>query len=65
MIIFGKVFFMIKELQLLNDLILKELNLKLSEINPDLECEEYSGFNFKINQTNFKPKFRNRKKRVF
>lgn len=54
MIIFGKVFFMIKELQLLNDLILKELNLKLSEINPDLECEEYSGFNFKINQTNFK-----------
>ncbi len=32
MIIFGKVFFMIKELQQLNDLILKELNLKLSEL---------------------------------
>ncbi|WP_333853787.1 MepB family protein [Epilithonimonas sp.] len=45
---------MIKELQHLHDLILKELNLNLSEITPDLECEEYSGFNFKINQTNFK-----------
>lgn len=32
MIIFGKVFFMVKELQQLNDLILKELNLKLSEL---------------------------------
>ncbi|MPT32296.1 MAG: hypothetical protein E2600_11665 [Chryseobacterium sp.] len=42
------------ELQHLNDLILKELNLQLSEITPDLECEEYSGFNFKINQTNYK-----------
>lgn len=30
--IFGKVFFMIKGLQQLNDLILKELNLKLSEL---------------------------------
>jgi len=45
---------MIKELQHLNDLILKGLNLQLSEITPDLECEEYSGFNFKINQTTFK-----------
>jgi len=42
------------EIQHLNDLILKELNLQLSEITPDLECEEYSGFNFKINQTKFK-----------
>lgn len=42
------------ELQHLNDLILKELNLQLSEITPDLECEEYFGFNFKINQTNYK-----------
>ncbi len=49
MIIFGKVFFMIKELQHLNDVILKELNLQLSEITQDLECEEYSGYNFKIN----------------
>lgn len=45
---------MIKELQQLNDLFLKGLNLQLSEITPDLECEEYSGFNFKINQTKFK-----------
>jgi len=45
---------MTKELQHLNDLILKELNLQLSEITPDLECEEYSGFNFKINQSKFK-----------
>lgn len=45
---------MIKELQLLNDLILKRLNLQLSEITPDLECEEYFGFNFKINETQIK-----------
>ncbi|AZI40122.1 MepB family protein [Epilithonimonas vandammei] len=42
------------DLQYLNDLILKGLNLQLSEITPDLECEEYFGFNFKINQTTFK-----------
>ena len=45
---------MIKELQLLNDLILKGLNLKLSEITPDMECEEYFGFNFKISESNLK-----------
>jgi len=47
-------FFMIKELQQFNDLILKELNLQLLEITPDLECEEYSGFNFTINETRIK-----------
>jgi len=45
---------MIKEIQQLNDLILKELNLQLSEITQDLECEDYLGFNFKINKTRIK-----------
>ncbi|GGG49203.1 MepB family protein [Epilithonimonas arachidiradicis] len=42
------------ELQQLNDLISKRLSLQLSEITQDLECEDYFGFNFKINQSQFK-----------
>ena len=45
---------MIKELQDLNTLVLRNLKSKISEITPDLECEEYFGFNFKINETQIK-----------
>ena len=45
---------LIKELQDLNTLVLRNLKSKISEITPDLECEEYFGFNFKINETQIK-----------
>lgn len=45
---------MIKEIETLNILIFNPLKLNISEIIPDLECEEYSGLNFKINETRIK-----------
>lgn len=45
---------MIKEIKIFNDWGFKALNLNISDITPDLECEEYFGFNFKINQTHIK-----------
>ncbi len=47
-------FFMIRELQNLNDLIFKMLDTQVSEITPDLECEEYFGHIFKIGEFNIK-----------
>jgi hypothetical protein len=45
---------MIKEIKTLYNQILKPLNLAISHMNPDLECEEYVGHNFKINEANIK-----------
>lgn len=45
---------MTNEIKKLDDLIFKPLNLNLTVINPDQESEEYSGFNFKINEINIK-----------
>ncbi|MCD9855296.1 MepB family protein [Epilithonimonas sp. JDS] len=45
---------MIKEIAALNDLVFRPLNLEISELTPDPECEDYLGFNFKINQTKIK-----------
>lgn len=45
---------MIKELQDLNTLVLRNLKSKISDITADLECEEYFGFNFKILGTQIK-----------
>ena len=45
---------MIKEIEVLNNLIFKPLKLNITEIIPDLECEDYFGFNFKINETRIK-----------
>jgi len=45
---------LIKELQDVSAFVLRHLKSKISEITPDLECEEYSGFNFTINETRIK-----------
>lgn len=45
---------MIAEITKLNDLVFEPLNLKISDIISDLECDDYFGFNFKINQANIK-----------
>ena len=45
---------MIKEITRLNNLIFKPLKLNITEIIPDLECEDYFGFNFKINEIHIK-----------
>lgn len=45
---------MINEIKNLNDSIFKPLDLQISGVTPDLECEDYFGFNFKINQTDIK-----------
>lgn len=45
---------MIKEISKLNNLGFKLLDLQISDIFPDLECEEYYGLNFKINHINIK-----------
>ena len=50
---------MINEIKKLDDLIFKPLHLNISEIIQDQECEEYYGFNFKIND--IKIKFRKSK----
>ncbi len=45
---------MIKEINKLNILVFEPLDLKISRIIPDSECEDYCGFNFKVNETNIK-----------
>lgn len=50
---------MIKELSRIEDSVFKTLQLNLSNIESDLECEEYFGHNFSLN--NFKIKFRKAK----
>jgi hypothetical protein len=45
---------MISEIKTLETKILKPLNLAISDIIQDLECEDYFGFNIKINQLNIK-----------
>ena len=45
---------MVKEITRLNNLIFKPLKLNITEIIPDLECEDYFGFNFKINEIHIK-----------
>ena len=45
---------MIKEIEKLEKILQKHFELPFSEITQDSECEEYFGFNFKINQINFK-----------
>jgi len=50
---------MIKELNRIEDSVFKTLQLNLSNIEADLECEEYFGHNFSLN--NFKIKFRKAK----
>ncbi|MFP3591034.1 MepB family protein [Chryseobacterium sp. SIMBA_038] len=50
---------MIKELNRIEDSVFKILQLNLSNIETDLECEEYFGHNFSLN--NFKIKFRKAK----
>ena len=45
---------MINEIKNLNDSIFKPLDLQISDLTADLECEDYFGFNFKINQTKIK-----------
>lgn len=50
---------MIKELSRIEDVIFKTLQLNLSNIETDLECEEYFGYNFSL--TTLKIKFRKAK----
>lgn len=45
---------MIEQIIKLNNSVFKPLKLEISELISDLECEEYFGFNFKINHTNIK-----------
>ena len=45
---------MINEIKKINDSVFKYLDLYISDIIPDLECADYFGFNFKINQTYIK-----------
>ncbi|WP_312825731.1 MepB family protein [Epilithonimonas sp.] len=43
-----------KEIEKVEKVLQKHFDLPFSEITQDSECEEYFGFNFKINQINFK-----------
>jgi len=43
-----------KEIEKVEKVLQKHFDLPFSEITQDSECEEYFGFNFKINQTYFK-----------
>ncbi|MCW3161141.1 MepB family protein [Chryseobacterium oryctis] len=45
---------MIKELEHLQNLVFSALQLNIAELHKDLECEEYFGYNFKLNQFNIK-----------
>lgn len=45
---------MTKELELIQDTIFNTLELQITDLNKDSECEEYSGYNFKLNQFNIK-----------
>lgn len=45
---------MTRELQLIENLFFQCFNQKITDYSQDLECEEYCGCNFKINQLNIK-----------
>ncbi|AQX06838.1 hypothetical protein BAX97_04420 [Elizabethkingia meningoseptica] len=45
---------MVHELQNLEDSILKNIEFSISDVIPDAECEEYSGYNFKLHHLNIK-----------
>ncbi len=45
---------MIQEIQIVQDKAFKKLNLIISDITKDLECDEYFGYNFKLDQFNIK-----------
>ncbi|WP_326984052.1 MepB family protein [Chryseobacterium sp. MYb264] len=45
---------MIQEIQNIQDKVFKKLNLMISDFTKDLECDEYFGYNFKLNQFNIK-----------
>ena len=45
---------MLPELQKIENLLFKSLNKKITNLAPDLECEEYCGFNFNIENWNVK-----------
>lgn len=50
---------MIKEIDLLQNLVFEKVQLLLKNLEKDAECEEYFGYNFHLNQ--FKIKFRKAK----
>ncbi|WP_312390958.1 MepB family protein [Chryseobacterium sp.] len=45
---------MIQEIQIVQDKAFKKLNLIISDITKDLECDEYFGCHFKLDQFNIK-----------
>ncbi|WP_267402639.1 MULTISPECIES: MepB family protein [unclassified Chryseobacterium] len=45
---------MIQEIQIVQDKAFKKLNLIISDITKDLECDEYFGYHFKLDQFNIK-----------
>ena len=45
---------MITELEQLQNSIFSKLNVVISHLKPDSECEDYLGYNFQINHLNFK-----------
>lgn len=45
---------MIPKIKRFEDSILKSINLSISNLEKDNECEEYLGYNFKVNQLFFK-----------
>lgn len=45
---------MTKELEQLQNSIFSKLNLLISNLQPDSECEDYFGYQFTLNQTNIK-----------
>ena len=49
-----KISTMNKELQKLENRLLKNIDLKISAITQDTDCEEYSGYNFQLQQLNIK-----------
>lgn len=45
---------MITELKKIENLVFKEVNLKISNVIEDKECQEYFGYNFQTEKLNFK-----------
>lgn len=45
---------MIQELTTIHNSVFSQLNYTISNLYPDLECEEYSGYNFQLNQYHIK-----------
>lgn len=45
---------MIEELRTIEEQIFNQLDLSVSNLQADLECEEYAGYNFKLNNYNIK-----------